>query len=102
MKAVLAALAHHDMRGGNGIFPSQESLAWETELSLSTVRRAVKRLERAGWIVRFKRYLGGRRTSDRYIIQQAETASPVLPEPSWDAATLPVTMTGRLPVTMTG
>ena len=49
-KAVLTALAAYDMPNGNGIFPSQSTLAADTELTTRGVRRAIKFLHASGWI----------------------------------------------------
>ena len=74
-KAALLALVHFDGRGSAGVFPSQALLARMTGFSERTIRDAVGRLESARWIVRVERRKAGWRTSDRYTIQQAETAS---------------------------
>ena len=75
-KAVLLALVSHDRpqsKLGPGIVnPSVKRLMQITELSDSTVRRALGRLQSDGWITSEKRRRGGRQTSSRYTIRQAE------------------------------
>ena len=72
-KLVLLALAHHDRPNGRGIFPRIEELARLTSCSHATIHRALRRLERDGWILVEQRRLRGRQSSSRYRIRQAET-----------------------------
>ena len=72
-KAVLLALVHFD--GPNGlIIPSIGLLSDMAGCSKRTVNEALGWLEKHAWIVRVQRRHGGRQTSSRYLIQQAETA----------------------------
>ena len=73
-RAVLLALVHFD--GPKGlVFPSIALLADMANCSARTVNEALAWLERHGWIVREQRHHRGRRTSNVYSIQQAETAN---------------------------
>lgn len=49
-KAVLTALAHHRNQKTGQCFPGRALIAEETELSRDTIRKAIRRLERAGLI----------------------------------------------------
>lgn len=72
-KAVLLALTHFDGPGGR-IIPSIGRLSHMAGCSRRTVNEALGWLERQGWIVREQRRRGGRQTTSRYVVQQAETA----------------------------
>ena len=69
---VLLALVWHDMPGGRGVFPTIDRLADKTRLDRATVKRALARLRKAGWIVRHKTRHRGRQGSNFYVIQQPE------------------------------
>ena len=100
-KSVLVALAHRADKDGY-CYPGQKAIAAMTGASESTVRRAIKSLDEAGYLSREdRRRKNGSRTSTRYHLPVTMTANQ------------PVTMTGRekeptghhdtpLPVTMTG
>ena len=71
-KAVLLALVHHDRPGGS-IFPSQARLCrmignTKGQYPERSIGRAVKWLEKEGWIVRTRRHNRGQRISDRFAI----------------------------------
>jgi hypothetical protein len=98
-KPVLIALA--DMADEDSTcYPGQERLSEMTGLSISSVARALKRLETLGLIVREHRYgARGYRTSDRYRLQLSVTLPESLPvtEPTrqsaYQAESLLVTVT---------
>jgi DNA-binding MarR family transcriptional regulator len=63
---VLADLADE----ADSCFPGQARIASSTGCSVSTVQRALKDLEEAGYIERVRRHReGGFRTSDRYVLR---------------------------------
>lgn len=72
-KFVLVALA--DLADEqNSCFPGQEYLAGMIGASVSTVRRSLKSLEKAGLIERSeRRRSSGYRTSDRYYLRVTES-----------------------------
>lgn len=75
--ATLLALAYFDGPNGKGVFPSMRHLARTARLSERVTRDGVRWLEKRGWIVCEQRRRGGRQSSNRYSIRQAETC--VLP-----------------------
>lgn len=90
-KFVLVTLANYADEN-NSCFPGQDKLARDVGTSVSTVRRALKELEEAGYIVRERRYReDGYRSSDRYFLQVNMTDSPKTAEPyRSNEGTLPV------------
>ena len=70
-KSVLLALVHCDGETGKGIFPSLATVASMTGHARSTVQDAIKRLEAAGWLTHIQRDVNGRKTSNLYIVKQA-------------------------------
>lgn len=78
-RLVLLALADHADREGC-CFPGQGSIAQKTGLSRDTVGRAVRHLERAGYLEREPRTRGdGGRTSDLYklaVTPPAQSGTP--------------------------
>lgn len=68
-KFVLVVLADYADEA-RSCYPGQERIAANTGASVSTVRRALARLEHRGLIVRERRQRrDGSRTSDRYVLQ---------------------------------
>ena len=72
-KLVLLALASFDKPRGKGIFLRVEVLARMASCSPATVHRALRRLQRDGWLKVDQRWLQGRQASSIYTIRQAET-----------------------------
>jgi biotin operon repressor len=74
-KATLMILA--DRADGAGeCWPSQETIAYDTSLSLRQVQRAIKELREAGWIVQQKRFRkDGARISDVIKVNDLEAAA---------------------------
>ena len=70
-KTVLLALVWHDGQGGTGIWPSLATVAAMTGHARSTVQDAIKRLEAVGWLTHIQRDVNGRKTSNLYIVKQA-------------------------------
>lgn len=102
-KMVLVALVHHDMPGGQGVFPSVDRLVDMTDLDRASVFRALSRLRKAGWIVRHKVRRRGRQASNFYTVQQPEliVAENMLgeegpPFPGSHNATLPESQSATL------
>ena len=73
--ATLLALVWFDGPNGRGVFPTVKRLAETARLSTRVTRDAVRWLENHGWIVCVQRRRGGRQTSNRYSIRQAEQAA---------------------------
>ena len=71
---VLHALLKFDLEGGE-IFPTVATIAETARLSQRATHNALDWLEGCGWIVRHQRRRGGRQTSTRYVIRQAETVA---------------------------
>ena len=65
---VFLVLVHHDMPGGEGIFPTYDRLAAITCLRRQRVADALRYLEAHGWIERTRDHRGGRRRANRYRI----------------------------------
>jgi len=78
-KAVMLVLADYSDAQWS-CFVGQHRLAWEAEVSLSTVQRLLKNFEAAGLVERDKRYGGMRgRTSDRTrLVREAIEHLPVM------------------------
>ncbi|MEV0822566.1 helix-turn-helix domain-containing protein [Nonomuraea rubra] len=109
-KATLLVLANYADENFS-CYPGQDTIAFETEQSVSTVARQIKRLKALGLITTEHRYdERGKRTSDRYYLQldvsvdverpkRRSRGVPEQPKP------LPVNLTGSaepLPVNLTG
>jgi DNA-binding transcriptional MocR family regulator len=76
-KFVLVVLADYADEA-NSCFPGQQKIAANTGASVSTVRRALGRLERHKLIARDRRQRrDGSRTSDRYTLQLEPVDNPV-------------------------
>lgn len=68
-KFVLVVLADYADEAAS-CYPGQGRISTHTGASVSTVGRALKRLEKSGLIVRERRQRrDGSRTSDRYVLQ---------------------------------
>lgn len=82
LKHVLLALAN--FADENGLcWPSQERLAFNTELTDRTIRDALKKLEEAGWIKRQARYNpDGTRKNDFIFLQIHRKDLPVADPPT--------------------
>ncbi|MDI3418000.1 helix-turn-helix domain-containing protein [Streptomyces luteolus] len=66
-------------------FPGQETLAIKTSQGERTVRRHLEWLEREGFIVSRPRFSHGRRTSNRYTIQNPRPSAPPPKDPPKEA-----------------
>lgn len=99
-KPVLVALA--DMADESAsCYPGQERLADMTGLSVSTVSRALRRLETLGLLVREHRYgRFGYRTSDRYHLQLTVDVPEFLPVTAPTRRRALQAVSKRLPVTV--
>lgn len=99
-KPVLTALA--DMADEEGTcYPGQDMLAQMTGMSVSSVGRALKRLEQLGLITREHRYgPAGYRTSDRYRLQLSVTMPERLPVNLPTGQSAYRSNEGRLPVNL--
>ena len=75
-KAVLVALAHHDMPHGTGAFPGAARIAAMTEVTERSVRAALRSLQDAGWIDVTRRRQRGRQAANEYRFRQATAACP--------------------------
>lgn len=96
-KAILLVLADYADEAWS-CWPSQERIAWETELGERTVRRTLTELEADGLIRRVaRRGAGGHRTSDRTVL--VETAIRALPARAAGRAHQPATVAGCQPAT---
>jgi DNA-binding transcriptional MocR family regulator len=74
-KTTLILLANMADKQGR-CFPSQETMAYETGLSLRQVSRAISQLKAACWITQEKRFRrDGCRTSDLITVHDLETAA---------------------------
>jgi hypothetical protein len=97
-KFVLLAFLEHDRRGrGHDLYPSIERVSWETGLSYSTVRKAVKALERIGILERLghvpSRYVPrGRVGRFRLRVDRLPT------RPAWSVLTPPESRRNTAPV----
>jgi hypothetical protein len=75
-KHTLTALAHHHNAKTGECYPSQETIAAETERSVDTIQRHLKSLEKKGLISRKRRYRNGYRTSDSYTLAMDGKLTP--------------------------
>lgn len=95
-KPVLTALADFADEAGS-CYPGHEQLALMTGLSLSTVARAIRRLESMQLLTREHRYdKRGYRTSDRFHLAVGAQVLPVTPpsrQSAYQADSLPGTVT---------
>lgn len=97
-KATLLILANYADENFS-CFPGQETIARETEQSVSTVRRQLKRLVGLGLVSREHRYDdAGRRTSDRYYLNLDVTVDVTQDKKD---TSLPVNLTGSEPAPAT-
>lgn len=87
-KLVLISLADHHNKETGVCIPGQRSVAKQTCMSVRTVQRHLKQLEKRGLIVRQARFRGeGRgRTSDAYVLQ-GDNLSAMAIYPKGDGAT---------------
>lgn len=60
IKAVALKLADHANNEGRGIYPSKQTVAEQTELSVSTVHRAIRQLLSIGVLVKVRASKGGK------------------------------------------
>ncbi|MCI7456353.1 helix-turn-helix domain-containing protein [Actinomyces urogenitalis] len=100
-KLVLVVMAEYADENGE-CFPSQDRLARDTDLSVSTVRRTIRTYEALGLVTSIKRYVmsedGSKvRTSNLYrLAVGAQPAATTTPEPVDNPPQdLPVNLTGR-------
>lgn len=78
LKGVLVAVANYaDERGR--CWPSQERLAWLTEMGERTVRRSLLELEEKGFLKRQDRFESGKRLSDMITLNFQRPERPVEP-----------------------
>lgn len=94
LKIVLVALANYADESG-AAWPSQATLAGDTDLTDRSVRTALAELEARGLITRAKRYVDGKRLTDRFTIVVCAASVPegrsgrTVPETPSGTQTLP-------------
>lgn len=87
----LVAATHCDARNGDRIHPGEQAIMRESGLSQTAVRRALKELREAGWLIRtFHAKSKGLKLADEYTLTIGRTS---------DTAEVPVSQTGSTGLT---